>query len=400
MAGMVEKTLADLGIDLPSPASPIANYVACVRSGNLLVVSGQLCFGAEGKLEAKGQLGAGVSIEDGQKAARACAVNLLAQIKAVLGDLDKVTRVVRLGGFINSAPGFTDGPKVMNGASDLMVEVFGDKGRHARSTVGVSALPADAAVEVEGMFEVVDNGSMPGLDWLTARPIAHRGLHDAAAGVIENTASAFAAAIAGDYAIETDLQISADGEAMVHHDDALGRLTDGSGRLAALSAAEIKAVRFKATADRILTLGELCDLVGGRATLVIELKSHFDGDRRLVQRAADVLANYAGPVAVMSFDPAMVEAARQIAPGLPRGIVAERHYAHHEWDRLPPSAEAADGASAARHAHAPAFRRLWNQGFAGGGAIGCAVGFRPAAADLDRAQPGRPPAAPRAGPIR
>jgi len=154
MAGMVEKTLANLGIALPSPASPIANYVACVRSGNLLIVSGQLCFGAEGKLAAKGQLGGGVSIEDGQKAARACAVNLLAQIKAAVGDLDKVTRVVRLGGFINSAPGFTDGPKVMNGASDLMVEVFGDRGRHARSTVGVSALPADAAVEVEGMFEV------------------------------------------------------------------------------------------------------------------------------------------------------------------------------------------------------------------------------------------------------
>lgn len=154
MAGMAEKTLANLGIILPSPASPVANYVACVRSGNLLVVSGQLCFGAEGKLVAKGQLGGGVSIEDGQKAARACAINLLAQIKAVLGELDKVSRVVRLGGFINSAPGFIDGPKVMNGASDLMVEVFGDKGRHARSTVGVSALPADAAVEVEGMFEV------------------------------------------------------------------------------------------------------------------------------------------------------------------------------------------------------------------------------------------------------
>jgi enamine deaminase RidA (YjgF/YER057c/UK114 family) len=154
MAGTVEQKIAELGIELPSPAKPIANYVACVRTGNILVVSGQLCFGAEGKLAAKGQLGAGVSIEDGQKAARACAVNLLAQIKAEIGDLDKVVRVVRLGGFINSAPGFTDGPKVMNGASDLMVEVFGDKGRHARSTVGVSALPADAAVEVEGMFEV------------------------------------------------------------------------------------------------------------------------------------------------------------------------------------------------------------------------------------------------------
>jgi len=154
MAGTVEQKIADLGIELPSPAKPIANYVACVRTGNILVVSGQLCFGAEGKLAAKGQLGAGVSIEDGQKAARACGVNLLAQIKAALGDLDKVVRVVRLGGFINSEPTFVDGPKVMNGASDLMVEVFGDKGRHARSTVGVSALPADAAVEVEGMFEV------------------------------------------------------------------------------------------------------------------------------------------------------------------------------------------------------------------------------------------------------
>ena len=154
MAGTVEKKLESLGITLPSPANPIANYVPFVRSGNLLIVSGQLCFGSDGKLAAKGQLGAGVSVEDGQKAGRACAVNLLAQIKGALGDLDKVTRVVRLGGFINSAPGFTDGPKVMNGASDLMVEVFGDKGRHARTTVGVSALPADAAIEVEGIFEV------------------------------------------------------------------------------------------------------------------------------------------------------------------------------------------------------------------------------------------------------
>ena len=178
---------------------------------------------------------------------------------------------------------------------------------------------------------------MPGLAWLTARPIAHRGLHDAAAGVIENTASAFSAAIAGGYGIETDLQISADGEAMVHHDDALGRLTEGRGRLADMAAAEIKRVRFKTSADRILTLGELCDLVGSRATLVLELKSHFDGDRRLVQRAADVLASYAGPVAVMSFDPAMIEVVRWIAPHLTRGIIAERHYAHHEWDRFPPA---------------------------------------------------------------
>jgi enamine deaminase RidA (YjgF/YER057c/UK114 family) len=120
----------------------------------MLVVSGQLCFDGDGKLAVTGKLGGGVSIESGQRAARACAANLLAQVKAALGDLDKVVRVVRLGGFINSAPDFLDGPKVMNGASDLMVAAFGDKGRHARTTIGVAALPADAAVEVEGTFEV------------------------------------------------------------------------------------------------------------------------------------------------------------------------------------------------------------------------------------------------------
>jgi len=165
---------------------------------------------------------------------------------------------------------------------------------------------------------------MPALAWLTARPLAHRGVHGD--GVIENTASAFAAAIAAGYGMETDLQVSADGEAMVHHDEALGRLTGGSGRLAELSAAAIKQARFKATSDRILTLGELCDLVAGRATLLIELKSRFDGDDRLLRRAAAVLAGYQGPAAVMSFDPGLMERARTIAPALTRGIVAQRHF--------------------------------------------------------------------------
>ena len=153
MAGNVEKKLREHGIVLAAPAAPVANYVPCVRVGNLLIVSGQPCLD-DGKLVAKGQLGAGVSVEDGQKAARACAVNVLAHVKAALGDLDKVMRVVRLGGFINSIPGFLDGPKVMNGASDVMVAAFGDKGKHARTTVGVAALPLNAAVEVEAMFEV------------------------------------------------------------------------------------------------------------------------------------------------------------------------------------------------------------------------------------------------------
>lgn len=155
MAGTVEKRLRDLGIVLPTATPPIANYVAFVRTGNFMVVSGQLCLDAEGKLVAKGKLGAEVSIEDGQRAARACAINLLAHIKVGLGDLNKIVRVVRLGGFINSAPNFLELAKVMNGASDLMVAVFVDRGRHARTTVGVASLPLDAAVEVEGMFEVV-----------------------------------------------------------------------------------------------------------------------------------------------------------------------------------------------------------------------------------------------------
>ena len=178
---------------------------------------------------------------------------------------------------------------------------------------------------------------MPALDWLTARPVAHRGLHDAARGIIENTPSAVAAAVAGGYGIEVDLQVTADGEAMVHHDDALGRLTDGTGDLASMSAAALRQVPFKSTADRMITLGELCDLVAGRAALVLELKSRFDGDLRLVARAAEVLKMYAGPVAVMSFDPTQVAAVRTTAPALIRGIVAERWYTHHEWERLSPS---------------------------------------------------------------
>jgi glycerophosphoryl diester phosphodiesterase len=166
---------------------------------------------------------------------------------------------------------------------------------------------------------------MSGLDWLIARPVAHRGLHDAMSGVIENTPSAFAAAVAGNYAIECDLQITADGEAMVHHDDALGRLTEGSGRLDGMTAAALKSVPFCATADRMITVGELCDLVAGRVPLVIELKSHGDRDQRVVARAADVLSHYAGPAALMSFDPTQIAALREIAPALPRGLVAERH---------------------------------------------------------------------------
>ena len=176
--------------------------------------------------------------------------------------------------------------------------------------------------------------SKSALAWLTARPIAHRGLHDPAQGIIENTPSAAAAAIAGRYGIEADLQISADGEAMVHHDDTLGRLTDGGGALRDMSAAALRRVPFRETADRMMTLGDLLDLVAGRVTLLIEIKSRFDGDLRLATRTAAVLAGYPGPVAVISFDPAPIAELRRIAPRIVRGIVAGRGHPPHVWKFL------------------------------------------------------------------
>ena len=173
--------------------------------------------------------------------------------------------------------------------------------------------------------------------WLTARPIAHRGLHDLSRGIVENMPGAFEAAISGNFAIETDLQLSADGEAMVHHDDALGRLTEGFGALLGKTAAELKAVTFKNTSEQMISLGDLCALVDGRVPLVIEVKSHFNGDRKLVTRTAEVLRSYAGPAAVMSFDPDQLLALRELIPERPRGIVAEREYTAAEWPEATPA---------------------------------------------------------------
>lgn len=172
-------------------------------------------------------------------------------------------------------------------------------------------------------------------DWLTARPVAHRGLHDRARGIIENMPSAIDAAIAGNFAIEVDLQLTADGEAMVHHDYELGRLTQGDGELLALTAEQLKQVAFKHTPERMMTLGDLCERVDGRVPLVLEVKSRFNGDRKLVTRMAQVLESYRKPVVAMSFDPDQVLAVRELIPYLPRGIVAERHYDDGEWKRLP-----------------------------------------------------------------
>ncbi|WP_298964552.1 RidA family protein [uncultured Methylobacterium sp.] len=156
MSATLER-LKELGHVLPPAAAPVANYVPFKRAGNLVVISGQICFGPDGKLDPRhtGKVGGGITAEVAAEAARFCALNVLAQLQAAAGNLDDaVVSCIRLGGFINAAPGFSAVAGVMNGASDLMVEVLGERGRHARSTVGVAELPLDAVVEVEGMFEV------------------------------------------------------------------------------------------------------------------------------------------------------------------------------------------------------------------------------------------------------
>jgi enamine deaminase RidA (YjgF/YER057c/UK114 family) len=148
----IEQRLRDLNVVLPAPTTPMANYAPYVVAGDFVYVSGQISAGPEGVI--RGKLGEDLAIDAGIKAARACATHLLAQLKAAVGDLDRVRRVVKLTGFVNSTADFADHPKIMNGASDLLVEVFGEAGRHARAAVGASSLPLGAAVEIDGAFEI------------------------------------------------------------------------------------------------------------------------------------------------------------------------------------------------------------------------------------------------------
>jgi enamine deaminase RidA (YjgF/YER057c/UK114 family) len=152
--GTIDKRLQDLGVTIPEPAAPVANYVGCVRAGNLIFTSGQVPL-KDGKFHFQGKVGGDVSVDQAAEAAKLCAINVIAQVKGALGgDLDRVKRVVKLVVFVNGTPEFTEQPKVANGASDLMVAVFGDKGKHARSAVGSGSLPLNVSVEVEGVFEV------------------------------------------------------------------------------------------------------------------------------------------------------------------------------------------------------------------------------------------------------
>ena len=172
------------------------------------------------------------------------------------------------------------------------------------------------------------------LGWLTARPIAHRGLHDRSRGIVENTASAFAAAIVGNYAIEFDLQITSDGEAVVFHDDTLNRVTEASGPVKSLTVAELQRITLRHSAARIPTLVDVLKLVDSRVPLVIEIKPQWDGDTSLAARTIDVLRHYKGHHGIMSFDPDVIEAVRRMSPGTIRGMICD-DARHPSYDHLP-----------------------------------------------------------------
>jgi glycerophosphoryl diester phosphodiesterase len=172
------------------------------------------------------------------------------------------------------------------------------------------------------------------IDWLTAQPIAHRAFHNAAERRIENTMPAVKAAIERGFAIEVDLQLTGDGEAVVFHDDTLDRLTGATGRVDRMALSALRNVRFREGDDRIPTFSELLEEVAGRVPLVIELKSNWSGDRRLERHVAETLGEYAGPAAVMSFDPASMRAMRHLLPHVPRGVLADR-FRKEDWPKIP-----------------------------------------------------------------
>jgi glycerophosphoryl diester phosphodiesterase len=179
---------------------------------------------------------------------------------------------------------------------------------------------------------------MSDLGWLTARPIAHRGLHDSTSGdsLVENTIEAAEAAAVAGYGIECDVQLTGDGEVVVFHDDTLDRLTTGTGALRELSLAALRNIAFKNCASHIPTLQEFLARISGRVPVIVELKSQWDGSTELVEKSAHIVAEYTGPTAIMSFDPQLVRAVRLLAPNITRGIVAERYYNELEWTALSP----------------------------------------------------------------
>ena len=334
------KRLKEMGVVLPKPAAPVANYVGFVRAGSLLFVSGQLPLGEDGKIAERhqGKLSAGSEVDAAREAARLCAINVLAQAQAALGDLDKVKQVVRLGGFFNVE-------------FELRRPAPGDERRlqFHRRTVRRSGPPRPdhgrrgaSAPECAGRGRsgLRDRGLNPvnAPSWLVERPIAHRGLHDSANGVIENTLSAAQAAIGGGFAIECDIQLSADGEAIVFHDETLDRLTDATGPLSVLSAAEIANVRIKGSGEPPPTFAAFLDAVAGRTPIICELKSGFNGDWRIADRAAALAATYDGALAFKSFDHDLAAYLRLRRPHMrpprgrcPIGLLVQASYEGPDW---------------------------------------------------------------------
>jgi glycerophosphoryl diester phosphodiesterase/enamine deaminase RidA (YjgF/YER057c/UK114 family) len=326
MTDEIEARLTALGLSLPEAPKAMANYVPYVLSGGLLFIAGQVSRTANGTL-ITGKLGTDLGIEDGRKAAEYCCLNLLAQAKAALGSLDRIAQVVRLNGFVNAATDFNDHPAVVNGASDGR-SVAGTRAALARCSRRTKPARRSGRRDRRHI-----RGKMMRA-WLN-RPIAHRGLHDAKRGIIENTATAFAAAVHCGYSIETDIRVAANGEPVIFHDKRLERLTFGTGRVAEKSVAALRAIEFRATADRILGLGEFLDLIGGRVPLFLEIKSEWGRDHTLEERVASVVKGYRGPAAVMSFDPGSMAAMHTFAPGIPRGLSAMR-YTGADWPWLTP----------------------------------------------------------------
>ncbi len=334
------KRLKEMGVVLPKPAAPVANYVPSVRAGSLLFVSGQLPFGQDGKLAERhqGKLSANSEADAAREAAQLCVINVLAQAHASLGDLDRIKQVVRLGGFFNVE-------------FELRRPAPGDERRvqFRRRTVRRSGPPrpndggriaSAPQCAGRGRSRVRDRGLTPVNvpSWLVERPIAHRGLHDSASGVIENTLRAAEAAIAGGFAIECDIQLSIDGEAIVFHDETLDRLTDATGPLSALSAAEIAKIGIKGSSEPPPTFTVFLNIVAGRTPIICELKSRFDGDWRIADRAAALAATYDGPLAFKSFDHDLVAYLRLRRPHMlpprgpcPIGLLAQASYDDPEW---------------------------------------------------------------------
>ena len=315
MSGPIETRLAELGATLPDAPAPAANYVPFVQTGDTLYVSGQISLDAEGQL-ITGKLGETMTTEQGAAAAKRCALSLLAQVKAACGgDIEKLVRVVKLTGFVNSTADFTEQPQVIKRRVGFP---RGSAGR-GRPPFPLRRLGCRAAAGRRRR----DRRDLPGHvtplpTSFAARPIAHRALHGP--GRPENARAAILAAVEAGYGIEIDLQLSSDGAAMVFHDETLDRLTAETGPVRARRAADLQQIRLTGGDDRIPTFAEVLGMVAGHVPLLVEVKDQSgtlgESDGALERAAASDVSGYVGPLAFMSFNPHMVAHLADLAPDI------------------------------------------------------------------------------------